>query len=63
MKASPRLSPQRAARAVADAIMGHGEQSAKLRGDKMEDVIFSGGDARKPGAACPPQPAFAAAAG
>jgi chromosome segregation ATPase len=43
--------------------MGHGEQSAKLRGDKMEDVIFSGGDARKPGAACPPQPAFAAAAG
>src|SRR5262245_60445047 len=38
---------------VADAITWvMGEQSAKsLRGDKMEDVIFSASDARKPTAA------------
>ena len=56
---------------VADAITWVlGEQSAKsLRGDKMEDVIFNGSDARKPGAAAevrlrlsglPLPPAFAA---
>jgi chromosome segregation protein len=38
---------------VAEAITWvMGEQSAKsLRGDRMEDVIFSGSDARKPTAA------------
>jgi chromosome segregation protein len=58
---------------VADAITWVlGEQSAKsLRGEKMEDVIFSGSDARKPGAtaevrlrlsglAIPPKPETAA---
>src|SRR5437016_5991024 len=61
---------------VADAITWvMGEQSAKsLRGDKMEDVIFSGSDARKPTAAAEVRlrfsgvtivtaPAFAEAAG
>ena len=55
---------------VADAITWVlGEQSAKsLRGERMEDVIFSGSDARKPGGTAevrlrlsglplPPQPA------
>jgi len=61
---------------VADAITWVlGEQSAKsLRGDRMEDVIFSGSDARKPGGAAevclrlagvpaPPPPAEEAADG
>src|ERR1700675_2161637 len=46
---------------VADAITWvMGEQSAKsLRGDRMEDVIFCGSDARKPTAAAEVRAMFA----